>query len=634
MPPASWPRARAALPFLSLVLSFSLPSIAVAAQGPSPAPFDRLLRERERHDVSPGKRPVPVPETAIRARAVTDRLERPLSPGLCFGATWVDLDGDGDLDLTVVVDVDSSGELSVWRNDGDSFHEITSTLGLSGIGFPRSAAWLDLDRDGDLDLFVTRRSDAASNLLYENRGDTLVDVTAGSGLDGHASDVSQAWADFDGDGDFDLFLPGVVVTSSRLMRNDGGFHFTDVTLGNSIDPSLQSLSAAWGDFDGDGDPDLAIGETFSFHLYENGGPDGFADITPAGFPSTAFIVVPSWADVDGDGDLDLLVGGGFPPILFENRFAPGADPSSFFVDRTNDWGSGSPRGSGGSWADLDLDGDLDLLNDGGSIGARLFENLINLGFGLLDVTDVAGLPLLNGITWHPSPGDFDGDGRIDFFAPNEFSPELYRNESQTAGGALRLALVPREGGVPIGARVTLALDGRLQMREVSWPTSAFSFGSPQVILATGARRVIPSVDVRWASGRRERFHGLKVGPLETLVEGRGQPIPGEREQQVASPPMASPAAFALSCNPCRERLRAELTAAEASVEPSVALPGGAAARVRDARGRIVRLLARGGSHLDWDLRDENGRRVPPGLYWLEAPGTGGRERVARFVVLP
>jgi hypothetical protein len=600
-------------------------------------------------------RPAPGTATAIRAEDVSDRLDHALPPGLYFGATWVDLDGDGDLDLTVPIDSDSSGTLTVWRNDNSAFHDQTAALGLAGIVNARSAAWLDLDLDGDLDLYVTRRSDAPGNLLFENVDGVLRRRPEGTGFDVPATDVSQAWADYDGDGDFDLYLPGIFVSHSHLLRNDGGFRFTDVTVAAGLDTLAPALSAAWADFDDDGDPDLALGEVVSFQVFQNEG-SVFREVTPAYNAPRALLVSPSWADVNDDGQLDLFVGGLFPPLLFENRFTPGAAPADFFYDRTLDWGSGPGFGSGGTWADLDLDGDLDLLADGGSIGTRLVENLIGPSQTLLDVTTDAGLPTLRTITWHPSGADFDGDGRVDFFAAQDVDPRLYRNVSVTAGNAVTLALVPARGVVPVGTRVTLDLDGRLQAREVGWPASAFSFPAPRVVLALGARRVAPWVDVRWASGLTERFHGLQAGRLETLVEGRGQPLPGggkragradlatSRATGEATATDASaadaPLMLRLSCNPCREALGVRLAAGSAPTEP---------VRVIDLRGRVVRTLTARDGAASWDLRDEGGRRVHPGVYWLRAgmaagaateaaPGAGATlpasARTARVVVLP
>jgi hypothetical protein len=589
--------------------------------------------------LAPAARPGPPAPTAIRAEDATALLGQALPAGLYFGATWLDLDADGDLDLTVPIDSDAGGTLTVWRNDGAAFTDVTAALGLADVAYARSAAWLDLDLDGDLDLYVTRRSDAPANLLFEDIGGGLRRRPEGTGFDAPATDVSQAWADFDGDGDFDLYLPGVFVSRSHLLRNDGGFRFTDVTAAVGLDSLAAALDAAWADFDGDGDPDLAIGQVTRFDLFENDGGI-FRDVTPAYLAPLALLVSPSWADVDDDGRLDLFVGGLFPPLLFENRWAPGAPADSYFYDRTLDWGSGPPFGSGGTWADLDLDGDLDLLADGGSIGTRLVENLIGPSQTLLDVTTAAGLPTLRTITWHPAGADFDGDGRVDFFAAQDVDARLYRNVSQTAGGALTLALVPARGGVPIGARVTLELDGRRQVREVGWPASGFTFPAPRVVLAVGARRTVPAVDVRWGSGLMERFHGLRAGRLETLVEGRGQPVPGGGGRSggkglamsggaAPAEPSGTGAALQLSCNPCREALALRLAA-------GAAMPEVVEVRVQDVRGRVVRTLTARAGAAGWDLRDDSGRRVRPGVYWLRggASDPAGATRAARVVVLP
>ena len=576
-----------------------------------------------RQGLAPGRRPDPAPApAAIRIALADSLLVPPLPEGLIFGATWVDLDGDGDLDLTIPVDRPDPPSLLIYRNDRGVFHDIAADLGLGELTLARSAVWLDLDGDGDLDLYVTRNSDADGNRLYRNDKGRLVQISGPTPADEPGSDVAQAWGDFDGDGDPDLYLGGVLLTRSRLFRNDGDFQFRDVTVEAGLDTSAQSVTAVWTDFDNDGDLDLTLGDAFDFRLFVNQGDGRFVEaVLPLVAPS-ALLVNPSWADVDGDGDLDVLIGGMFPSFVLENRFDAALPPTQWFANRTGTWGAGPPRGSGGNWVDLDLDGDPDLLADSGSDGARLFENQVPAGGRLVDLSAALGLGPVPGITWHPVPGDIDGDGRVDFFAPHETEPHLWANTSIPGGRPLRLHLVPRTGGVALGARVLFTNEGRTQLREIQWPVSGFSYASPDPVLSVAGRPKPLAVDVRWTSGAWERFRNLHVDKLEKLVEGKGRAIPASAAGTPDIDPEAASVAPALvsSCNPCRE---------QASFAPT---SGGAAPgriRIYDALGRLVRDLGEGAAA--WDLRDAGGRRVAPGIYWARGVES---VRPARLVVLP
>jgi hypothetical protein len=578
--------------------------------------------------LEPEKRPTPEPQPPqIRIEVADSLLHPPLPPGLPFGATWVDIDGDGDLDLTIPLDRDDPPSLLVYRNDHGIFHDITSDLGLQNLTKARSAVWLDLNGDGALDLYVTRRSDADGNRMYENVKGKMVEVTP-PGVPGEpGNDVAQAWGDFDKDGDPDLFLGGVVVTRPRLFRNDGNFHFTDVTVQAGLDTTAETVTAVWSDFDGDGDLDLALGDVFDFRLFLNQGNGTFVEAPLPIVAPGALLVSPSFADVNGDGKLDLLVGGLFPSLMLENKFDPALPPSQWFTNRNVTWGSGPLAGSGGTWADLDLDGDPDLLAASGSRGARVFENRVPEGGRLTDISAALGMPDTLGVTWHPSAGDYDGDGLPDFFAPHDAVPHLYHNISIPGGQPLRLHLVPRVGGVALGATVRFVNGGKIQLREIEWPASGFSYPSPDVDLAVfdGQKNQL-AADVRWTSGIWERFEHLHTGKLESLVEGKGRPLAPAQAQALTADSRGPASGLDLSCNPCREALRFERVTPAAWGQVTV----------YDALGRRVRALAPGIS--TWDLHDAQGVKVPAGVYWLRAaPLTGTALPVpqpTRVVVLP
>ncbi|MEX0821251.1 MAG: VCBS repeat-containing protein [Rhodothermales bacterium] len=285
-----------------------------------------------------------------------------------------DLEGDGDLDLVVAGTSERGRVIRGYRLvqvDGVNMYE---QIPLSARPIIHGAVrWGDYDADGDGDLVVTGMGEAASGgvqsdvpvlEVYENTG--AIGTTAlfelRQALPGlHRS--SAAWGDVDGDGDLDLVAAGLpsvdaVQPVTRLYRNDEGT-FRPVESGL---PGVHSGDLAWADVDGDGDLDLALmgdgGEgAFVTGVYRNDG-GAFVD---AGYnlPRLAFGSV-DWADYDRDGDPDLLLSGG----RLDPRFLLGIarvyrNDDGVLVETAYDlegWTLGRAR-----WGDADRDGDLDIF---------------------------------------------------------------------------------------------------------------------------------------------------------------------------------------------------------------------------------------------------------------------------------
>ncbi len=243
--------------------------------------------------------------------------------------------------------------------------------------------------------------------------------------------LTDAWADVDGDGDPDRFV-GFNGAPSRLYRNDGTAGFVDVAGALRLVVEKRVRTSAWGDFDGDGDPDLLLGyagEAPALALWRNDGEAGFTEVA-----AEVGIVLDSgatrqasWVDVDGDDDLDLFLAlRDAPNRLWRND-------GGTFTDVTSATGIGDPRRSVGAvWLDADGDGDLDVYvanMDGDANGLWLAEGGVYRDaapeWGLADGGRALGDEHQG--TVRPCAVDFDGDGDLDLFTANYGTNGLFRN---------------------------------------------------------------------------------------------------------------------------------------------------------------------------------------------------------------
>lgn len=257
-------------------------------------------------------------------------LDQPLRFGMIRygpgGISAVDYDNDGLYDLFIPDGVESRLFHNVGNKAGDGrFADVTKAAGLSGLDGVSVGVFADYDNDGWKDLFVSRTFQP--NQLFHNEGPDASgqvhfrDVTAQSGIGADCCTTVASWGDYDNDGRLDLYVgryldPRARIPTTfyardgepnRLYHNDGGGHFTDVTAQAGVgDPGL-CLGSAWGDYDGDGNPDLFVVNDFGRStLYHNNGDGTFKDVTAeSGTLAYGAGMSASFADYDNDGRLDL-----------------------------------------------------------------------------------------------------------------------------------------------------------------------------------------------------------------------------------------------------------------------------------------------------------------------------------------
>jgi len=298
-------------------------------------------------------------------------------------------------------------------------------------------AWADYDGDGDLDLFVGFGG-ATANRLYRNDAGVLVDAAAALGVADQRGTLSAAWADYDEDGDPDLvvgFAPGAQPVI-KLFRNDGT-RFTDVAREAGVArDSGRVRQMAWIDYDGDGDLDLFIAFRDRANALFRNDRGRFVDVAvEIGLADTRRTVGAVWFDYDEDGDLDLYVGNmdGDANGLFRNdrgRFTDVAAAAGLA------WGGREPSNPMNGTvrpcvADVDNDGHIDLVAANyGKLGLFL-----NRGNGRFQDQSPSWKIDVDGRYDSCALADFDNDGRID----------LYVNGTVTGGTSYRDYLFQNTG---------------------------------------------------------------------------------------------------------------------------------------------------------------------------------------------
>jgi hypothetical protein len=499
-------------------------------------------------------------------------LPETLGPGCAF----FDYDGDGWLDILLINGADWPGHirqrspLALYRNNRDgTFTDVTERAGLAVPIYGMGVAIADYDNDGFADILITA---VGQNRLFHNTGKgTFVDVTQKAGLGGRMGfSTSALWFDYDRDGLLDLFVCNYMQWSPEhdvfcsvdgkrksyctpeayhgstcwLFRNKGNGTFEDVTAKSGIfDTTSKALGVAMLDFDRDGWPDLFVAnDTQPNKLYRNKGDGTFEDVA-----------VRTGVAFGEDGR--ARAGMGVDAADFENAGAFGISITNFddemmalyraerggvFTDIATKAGIGTVSrkrlGFGCAFADLNLDGRLDLVAVNGHIdetvrdiaGSHGYAQpphlFLNSGHGAFrDVAaEVGGGFASPKVGRGLAYGDFDRDGDVDLLITTNQGPAyLYRNDVAPGNHSLRFSLRGvKSNRDAIGAVVRVFTPDGAQMRMVKTGSSYLSQSEMAVTFGLGRRDVADRVVIEWPSGRTQDFRGVKAG-VWGCVEGSG-----------------------------------------------------------------------------------------------------------------
>jgi hypothetical protein len=449
-----------------------------------------------------------------------------------WSGSWGDYDNDGYDDL-FVPNKDINSPSILYQNNGDgTFSKVTTGDVVTDLGGTVSGAWGDYDNDGYLDLFVCN-SENAKNRLYHNNGDgTFSSVTNNPLVDMGNYSHSAAWADYNRDGNLDLAVSDIHATDFNLLfYGDGAGGFThDATAAISLS-AKSSVGLAWADYDNDNDLDLFIANTNGENnqLFEN--VDGnFSEITTGDIVTDGGTSVgASWGDYDNDGDLDLFVTNA--SILETNCFYQNQGNGTFTkitsLAITADYGNSH----GANWIDYNNDAHLDLFvaNNQGGVN-YLYKNN---GDGTF-TSETNPLTQTTTESYGGAWADVENDGDYDVFVANINNGvnELYISPYDSCTNYLTIGLVGcNSNSFGIGAKVQVkaAIDGI-----PTWQTKAVSNqngglagqNSPKLLFGLGQTTTVDSVIVNWPSGMVTELAAPTANQLLEITEECGSRISG------------------------------------------------------------------------------------------------------------
>jgi hypothetical protein len=499
-------------------------------------------------------------------------LPETLGPGCAF----IDYDNDGWPDILLINGMDWPGRhtqtstLRLYHNNRDgTFTDATRQAGLAVEMYGLGVAIGDYNNDGYDDIFVTALGQ--SRLFRNNGNGTFADVTREAGLSGiNEFSTSAAWVDYDRDGHLDLLVANYVQwspetdlyctldgtkksyctpesykgASARLWHNRGDGTFEDATRKAGLyDPTSKGLGVTVLDYDGDGWPDLLIAnDTERNKLYHNNGNGTFTEtgvlagvafsedgIARAGMGVDA-------ADYDRSGRPSMLI------TNFSNQMLAlyHNEGNSLFVDDAprSEVGRASllTLGFGCFFFDYDLDGWLDIFVANGHIEdqiERVQKRVTyaepphvfrNLGAGKFhEVTrDLGAAFAASRVARGAAYADIDNDGDLDLLVTTNAGPALlFRNDGGT-NRSLRIRLVgTRSNRDGIGAVVRLTAGGEMQSQMLHSGSSYLSQSELVLTFGLGQREKADTIEIRWPNGQTDKLSNVAAGQTVTVKEGSG-----------------------------------------------------------------------------------------------------------------
>jgi enediyne biosynthesis protein E4 len=500
------------------------------------------------------------------------------------GAAFFDYDNDGWPDIFLVNGTtldgppkgqEPTGHLYHNNRDG-TFTDVTKKAGVALNGWGQGVCAGDYDNDGWTDLYVTFWGHSV--LLHNNGNGTFTDVTKKAGLwhDGVRWNTGCAFVDYDRDGHLDLFVSeyvdfdpahtpepgsstlcqwkgipvmcgprGLKGTRNELYHNNGDGTFSDVSDKSGITKTgkYYCFTALTGDFDNDGWPDIFVAcDSTPSLLFHNNHDGTFTEIgVQAGvaYSGEGREVAGMGAhavDYDGDGRLDIIRTNfsDETPSLYHNN------GDGTFTDVTYLAGLGAATqflGWGTLFLDVDNDGWPDLFMANGHVYPEIDGKGLNSTFRerkslfwnrhdgkFEDVSLQAGPGVTTLFNSHGvAAADFDNDGTVEILVNNSHDPPSLLKNYGVHGNWLVLKLIgTKSNSDAIGAQVTVRANNHLQLQEVRSGGGYISQSDLRLHFGLGSAPQAETVEVRWPSGLQQIFHNVEADKFYLIEEGREQ----------------------------------------------------------------------------------------------------------------
>jgi len=400
-------------------------------------------------------------------------------------------------------------------NQEGQFKEISTYLGIPNARY-KTATWADYDNDGFPDLALGTNRASMPIQLYKNiDGVSFVDVSEQAGITRLRSTVAHGiWADYDNDGNVDLFQAGKGL--SFLYRNKGDGTFEEISESVGLGGRIISNSALWLDINNDGYQDLFLVNTDENKMYLNNRDGTFLDITD----SSGLGGRQKWntssacsGDYNGDGYFDVYVtniGRASGNALYRNN-GDGTFTNITLETNTDDVGDGRTC----AWIDFDADGRLDLFSTNHVYPNRLYRNLGNDVF--VDVAPLVGIDKPIDV-FAASWGDYNRDGFMDVFLNGHIGTGLMKNNGNS-NKSVTLKLVGSgllSNSSAIGARVEVISAERTQVKEVSGGRGCCEQDMLPVYFGVGQENSV-DVNIKWPSGKTCSFEDLSLDKVNSFT---------------------------------------------------------------------------------------------------------------------